>query len=114
MEGRKRRPGSSKHGALSCRSCQHRSWSRWGSIEQRDDIVDLGAAASLKERTSKPRAGSEADRSPTPSAPNITKRLDIGMTHSSEESPEWFAIVRESFRAWGASSYQKPNGRRSR
>jgi len=36
------------------------------------------------------------------------------MTHSSEESPEWFAIVRESFRAWGASSYQKPNGRRSR
>jgi hypothetical protein len=26
------------------------------------DIVDLGAAASLKKRTSKPRTGSEADR----------------------------------------------------
>ena len=59
--------------ALSCRSCRRRGWSGWGGIERRDDIVDLGAAAGLKKRTSEARTGSEADQNPTPSAP---------MTHS--------------------------------
>ena len=41
-----------------------------------------GAATGSKKRSSEARTGSEADRNPTPSAPNITKRFGRRMTHS--------------------------------
>jgi hypothetical protein len=47
-----------------------------GAFDQRDGIIDLRAAAGLKKRKSEARTGSEADRNPSPSAPNIAKRLD--------------------------------------
>src|SRR5262249_37123886 len=52
--------------------------SGWGGIEQLDGHIELGS----KKRTSEARTGSEADRNPTLSAPNITKRFGHRMTHS--------------------------------
>src|SRR5262249_22808008 len=64
------RPTVSRARRYHADSCRPRSWSSWGGIKQRDDIVDLGAGAGLKKRTGEARTGSEAGRKPTQSAPD--------------------------------------------
>src|SRR6516225_2853394 len=66
---------------LSCRSCRRRSWSGWGGIEQRDDIVDLADRGWLEKPTSEARTGSEADQNPTIGAEH-NEAMGHRMTHS--------------------------------
>jgi hypothetical protein len=49
----------------------------WLARHRRDGIVDLGADTGIKKPTSEARTGSEADRNPTQSAWNITKRFAL-------------------------------------